>query len=262
MPIARWLGPLGGEESRLAQASRALAAQNPRAFVAPLFLWIFLNANLAALAVLSLPTLPIPLPKPPVPGTRAGVYTALDLTLMVFFLIAGVALSFGLGWIIRWRFWHLRSLGAMEDSEPRVLTLTPGTWAAFVAVQPITAALLVIQILNNRMANAVLGPIGHHTLILGGFTTFWVAIRALAAYYRRPFLLFWRSIGFPAVGLIILVLGVFIAHEFELYREQMRTRFLAQESLAPQTSRPAPRSLPDGMPGPAYRPGPHAATPP
>lgn len=229
--LARWVGPLGSAEGRLATASRELTQKNPRAFVVPTLLWVFVNACLAAKLVASVPG--IPRPHSPLSGYDAGFYGAMVLILMAIGFIQWI----GLGWIIRWRLARLRRRYVTLSPEPVVYTLTPGIWAALTAVHGVAALLFLLQIINLHMAGLVFA---RHMVPIGVIIALSVVIQALAAYYRQPFLVLWRTVILPVAALVIAFLSVIAIVSFHRYQDQMRAQALAREGLGPRISQSNP----------------------
>ncbi|MHB8254803.1 MAG: hypothetical protein ACYDEV_14170 [Acidiferrobacter sp.] len=240
--LARWIGPFGSAEGRLATVSRELTQKNPRAFVAPTLLWVFVNACLAAKLVAS--ALDIQHPHSPLPGYDAGFYSVMVLVLMAMGIIQWI----GLGWIIRWRLARLRRRDVTLSPEPAVYTLTPGIWAALTAAHGVAALLLLLQIMNLHMAGIVFA---RHVVLIGVVIVFVAVVQALAAYYRQPFLVLWRTIAFPVVVLIIAFLGAIAMVSFHRYQDQLRAQALAREGLGSRISQPN-----------SYQVGPAATMPP
>ena len=225
--LARWVGPLGSPEGRLATAARELTQKNPRAFVVPTLLWVFVNACLAAKLVVSVPG--VSRPHSPLPGYDALFYGAMVLVLRA----TGIIQWMGLGWIIRWRLARLRRRDVTLSPEPGVYTLTPGIWAALTAALGIAALLLLIQILSLRMAGLVFA---RHMVPIEAIIAFSAVIQALAAYYRQPFLVLWRTVVFPVAALVIAFLSVIAIVSFHRYQDQVRAQAQARESLGPRIS--------------------------
>ncbi len=242
--LARWVGPLGSAEGRLATASRELTQKNPRAFVVPTLLWVFVNACLATKLVASVPG--IPHPHSPLPGYDAGFYSAMVLVLMAMGIIQWI----GLGWIIRWRLARLRRRDVTFSPEPGVYTLTPGIWAALTAAHGVAALLLLLQIINLHMAGLVFA---RHVVPIGVVIVFVAVIQALAAYYRQPFLVLCRTIAFPVAALVIAFLGVIAMVSFHRYQDTIRAQTLAREGLGPRISQSNPYQVGPATPTPPVR---------
>ncbi len=232
MAFVRWLGPLGGAEGRFATASRKLTQENPRAFVVPTLVWLVVNALFATRFVALGSGVLHPISSPS--GAVAGLYTGVALLL----LLMGTGQWFALGWIARWRLARLRAHGMSLAPEPAVLTMTPGIWVSLTAAHVVAAVLLIM-----RMANLRLGGLAFARLMLipGIILAFSAMIQALAAYYRQPFMMFWRTIAWPVAILLIPMFGVIAMISFARYKEQVRAHILARESLPYTTHLPVAR---------------------
>ena len=261
LAFVRWLGPLGGADGRFATASRKLAQENPRAFVVPTLVWLVVNALLATYLVASVHGVTQKLVAASMPNaqyaleTPSGYIGGLYTGIAVLLLLMGAVQWFVLGWMARWRLVRLRARGIPLPLEPGVLTMTPGIWAALTAAHVVAAALLIIQGFDLHFGGLVFA---RHMVLLGIILAFSALIQALAAYYRQPFMVFWRTMTFPVAALLILMFGVIAIISLERYKEEARARFLIQEGL-PYAAR-VPGSQPHYHAGLARSARPDAAT--
>ncbi|MHB8254132.1 MAG: hypothetical protein ACYDEV_10655 [Acidiferrobacter sp.] len=194
MPLsARLLGPLGFPEGQLTSESRLLAQENPRAFLAPAFFWLFLSALIAFLFIHA-PTLPgLPtLPK--------------SFTVGFFILMAllPVLNLFVLGWFIQ------RALSRQRRpviAEPSVYTLRPGVWASLTSWHFLVALSTVLHILTAALAGAAWAdPIG----ILLSLATAVLGIQSVANFYEQDTFPLLLSVAWPLILLLILITIVII----------------------------------------------------